>query len=117
MKINKNDLYIDYSVLGNALWYAEYEIENDHCVLVAPYKSALWDALFPLIKVTNDSVKSKALLKEQRKRWLEQELEVTTIPHVDMNKFKELYSQLKTICEPEVLSENLDKSAALGINK
>ena len=34
-----------------------------------------------------------------------------------MNKFKELYSQLKTICEPEVLSENLDKSAALGINK
>lgn len=117
MKINKNDLYIDYSVLGNAMWYAEYEIDNDNCVLVAPYKSALWDALFPLIKITNDSVKSKALLKAQRQRWLEQELGMTTIPHIDMNKFKELYSQLKTIYEPAVLSENLDGRAILGVNK
>lgn len=99
-KINKNDLYIDYSVLGNALWYAEYDIDNENCILVAAYKSELWDMLFPLVKVTNDSVRSKALLKEQRKKWLEQELQSNTIPHLDINKYKELFEQLKNIFEP-----------------
>jgi len=74
MKINIKDLYIDYSISGNTLWYASEAGEDPNYMLVAEFGSNLWDELFLKIHINNDSINSKELLKLWRKKWLEQEL-------------------------------------------
>lgn len=74
MKINKSDLYIDYSISGNTLWYASEAGEDPNYILIASFGSDMWNELFPKIHINNNSINSKELLKAQRKRWLEQEL-------------------------------------------
>lgn len=74
MKINKSDLYIDYSISGNTLWYASEAGEDPNYILIASFGSDMWNELFPKIHINNNSINSKELLKLWRKKWLEQEL-------------------------------------------
>lgn len=71
MKINKGDLYIDHSISGNTIWFADLDIESEDLIIVASAGSDLWKELFPFIKLEDASVKAKDHLKKQRQIWLE----------------------------------------------
>lgn len=102
MKINKSDLYIDYGISGNTLWYASELGDDPNYILVAEFGSDLWNELFLKIVINNDSINSKELLKLWRKRWLETELENINKINNNSDEKKVLLEQLKKILENKI---------------
>lgn len=64
--IEKGDMYVDPSISGNTIWYAEKDFDGGEVSLIAKSGSDTWKTLFPLIKVEGNTEHAKELLKRQR---------------------------------------------------